>query len=194
MGDDAIFEPVLACGFVFFAVTDLVALILSRRQVVHPSVRVHRLDRARRIASPIVYIGGFLLIPFLLYVIPAGFFHSFGRMLQWGLWTVALVIWFILALIERIEICGNGLWDESTLQPWDEFRSFSWTGETKDGLGLKLYPKNTVLAEKRLLVRPQDREAVQQLLEAKLPERSSGAEEQNTRRGSKWKGWSLQDY
>lgn len=147
MGDDAISEPVLACGLVFLAVSDLVVLILSRRQVAHPSVRVHRLDRGRRIAGPIIFIGGFLLILLPIYVIPAGYFHSFGRMLQWGLWTVSLVIWFILALLERIEICGNGVWQHSTLQPWEEFGSFSWTGKTKDGFGLKLDPKNTALAE-----------------------------------------------
>lgn len=179
-GDDAIFGPVLACGLVFLAVSDLVVLILSRRQVAPPSVRVHKLDRGRRIAGPIIFFGGFLFILFLLYMIPTRYFHSFGRMLEWGLWTVTIAIWFILALLERIEICGNGVWQHSTLQPWEEFGSFSWTKETKDGLGLKLDPKNTALAETRLQVRPKDREVVQQILKANLPDQSSGAADRNT--------------
>jgi len=93
-------------------------------------------------------------------------------MLFWGLMTASMIIYLILVLSERVEVCGNGVWQAQGLRPWEVYESFSWKGETKDGVELVLLPKSWIDSRDRLLVVPEDREAVHQLLEANLPDRS----------------------
>ena len=87
-----------------------------------------------------------------------------------GLITVSMIIFIILFVFGKIEICGNGVWLDERFYRWQEFESFYWKGQTKDGLELRLVSKSWLCRTTRLMARPEDREAVQQLLEANLPD------------------------
>ncbi len=76
----------------------------------------------------------------------------------------------ILSLFERTEICGNGVWRGGRFLPWEEYVSFSWKWETTDSVELTLVPKSGIWGSTRLVVPPANRETVQQLLEANLPD------------------------
>ena len=80
--------------------------------------------------------------------------------------------YLFLGLFEKVEICGNGVWQFNGLQPWNEYKSFFWgkniTGRVELTLKSKQWfslPRSTTL-----MVPLEDRETVQQILESNLPE------------------------
>ena len=89
-----------------------------------------------------------------------------------GLWAVFWAVLIVPALLGKTEICGNGVWQHGRLHRWDDFESFSWDRKTDESIELKLMPRSLIFtqAPKRLIVLPQDREVVEHLLEANLPQ------------------------
>jgi hypothetical protein len=67
-------------------------------------------------------------------------------------------------------------------KPCEAFESFAWTEETKDGVELTLQAKSAAQGTTTLMVRPEDRAVVQQILEANLPDQLSGAHDGLNRR------------
>jgi hypothetical protein len=163
---------VTAIGFLCasIVISELIAVPILRRRVIPPCIRVREAGQD----GIIMIIAALLFIAFVVFLLVT------GMTLGYGLITAYMIIIVVLRLFKKTEICGNGLWQNRSLQPWEEFRSFSWTGKTEDGAELRLDPSLTVLSETRLLVSPEEREAVQQILEANLPDQSSGAEDRNT--------------
>jgi hypothetical protein len=84
---------------------------------------------------------------------------------------------------KNIEICRNGLLLDDKLRTWERYECFFWKGETEDGVEVWLQARAPDQGTTRLTVRPEDRETVQQLLEAKLRDRSTDSAE--------YSGWSL---
>ncbi len=187
-GNDPAFAPLMGFPLLSMAISDLIATLMSRKRVRPPCVRVSTPGQDDRAVNVLGAIGLFSLVLLGIYLTVTGGFHSFGRMLMWGLMTVALVIWFVLySFFYWIEICGNGLRNRERLHSWEEYESFTWESETKYGFQLRLVPKSALGRTTRLVVSPEEREVVQQILEANLPDQSSGAEDRNTSRGPKWK-------
>ena len=118
--------------------------------------------------TPHTFILSFLVIASVMFFLNESF-TSLRMMLLLGPMIVSLIICLILTLLEKIEICGNGVWQWGTLHPWEEYESFSWKWKTKDSVELRLVSKLWICSSTRLMVPPEDREAVQQLLEANLP-------------------------
>ncbi|MGO9117444.1 MAG: hypothetical protein ACLQPD_07490 [Desulfomonilaceae bacterium] len=160
------------------AVLDLIAAF-SKGEVTPPRVPVKKPGQGR-IARTAKKVASFLLMGFVLYFVLRGSLPSLGQMSGWdmtacGLFTMAAIINGFQSLFQRVEICGNGLWHEGTIKPWEAFEFFSWTGITKDGVELRLQAKSADHGTTRLMVRFEDREVVQQILEANLPDQLSGA-------------------
>jgi hypothetical protein len=92
-----------------------------------------------------------------------------------GLMTAAMIIYWILELAVSVQICANGVFHNGKLQAWEEWESFSWDrGRSEDRLGLTLVSKIGLCRSVRLLVRPEDRESVQQLLTAHVSKPNVG--------------------
>jgi ankyrin repeat protein len=164
---------IFSLPFVFQAIADLIALPILRRRVIPPCVRVRRTQIYKIVVS-------FFCIAFGILFVNVSF-SSPRMMLFAGIMTASMIIYLILSLSERVEVCGNGVWQYGGLhglqwlRPWEEYESFSWKGETKDSVVLWLVPKSWrswIFPCDRLLVAPEDREAVHQLLEANLPDLS----------------------
>ena len=66
----------------------------------------------------------------------------------------------------------NGLWCAGAFQPWEDFHCFEWIRNEKYGVELKLVAKwkSGGSRSPRLVVPREDREAVQRLLKANLPD------------------------
>ena len=165
------FGPVLGLALLSVAVSDLIKVPIWRRRVVPPCVRVKGLGHIL-ILNIILTLSMFLFIAWLIYSLVTDGWHPFRMTVSLGLLTVAGIIWFILILFEKVEICGNGLWQNWKLQPWDRYKSFSWKQNTTDRDELRLVPKSELITSNptRLLVPPEDRETVQHILEPHLPE------------------------
>jgi hypothetical protein len=171
--NDYVFNAILGSAVMFGAISDLIAIPILRRRVIAPCVRVTKLQgRIANIILPFFFIASIIFFVALS-------FYSFGMMLLLGPMIASMIIVFILALFEKTDICGNGVWC-TKLQPWEEYESFSWNEKSDDGVELRLISKSWIAGQTRLMVSPEDREAVQQLLEANLPDQSSGAEDRNT--------------
>ncbi len=158
----------------------------SKGDVVPPCVPVKRPGQGR-IARTAKELASFLLMGFVLYFAARGPFPSLGQMSGWdmlgcGLFTMAAIILGYRSLFQRVEVCGNGLWHEVTIKPWEAFESYSWTGETKDGVELRLQAKSAGGGTTPLMVLFEDREVVRQILEANLPNQLSGAHDGLNRR------------
>jgi hypothetical protein len=175
----------LAC-----VVSDLIAAFTSKDEVIPPNVPVKRPGQGR-VARSAKEVAHYLLIGFVFYVVVRRSLPFLGRMSGWdmvafGFFTMAAIIRGFQSLFLKVEICGNGLWDRAgsrpMLKPWEAFESFSWTEETKDGFELKLQAKSSGQGTTPLLVRPEDRAVVQQILEANLPDQLSGAHDGLNRR------------
>jgi hypothetical protein len=148
------------------AIADLIARPIWRRRVIPPCVRVERLSQSG-IAMTIVFL---LFIAFFIYfLVTEESLHSFGMIIFFGLMTVPVIICLIQVRFEKIEICGNGVWQDGRLWPWAEYESFSWKRKTADSVELRLVSKSLSWTT-QLMVPPEDRETVHQLLDAHLPD------------------------
>jgi hypothetical protein len=144
-------------------IANLIAIPILRRRVIPPCVRVKGASQSGNIAMIIV-------IALVIFLLVTGRFHPFGLMIFFGLLVVFMIITLIRSLFGKTEICGNGVWQSGSFGLWEEFESFSWQWKTKDSVVLNLVPKSWVWPTTRLVVPREDREAVQQLLEANLPD------------------------
>lgn len=171
-------------------VSDLIATFKSKGEVIPPCVPVKSPGQGRvaRTAKAVAY---YLLMGFVFYFAVRRSLPFLGRMSGWdilacGFFAMAAMVRGFQSLFQRVEICGNGLLDQTAsppkLRPWEAYESFSWTEETKDGVELRLQAKSADHGTTPLIVRPDDREAVQQILEANLPDQLSGAHDGNNRR------------
>jgi hypothetical protein len=169
------YDTLAVVGFLllFQPISDLIALPILRNRVMPPCVRVRRTPIYKIVVS-------FFCIAFgILFVTET--FRAPRMMLFPGLMTACITIYLILFLSERVEVCRNGVWKYGWLQwlqPWEVYESFSWEGRTKDSVVLLLVPKKAWISylSDRLLVAPEDRKTVQQLLEANLQDRSTDSE------------------
>jgi len=161
--DDYLFNAILGLAILFGAISNLIAIPILRRRVTPPCIRVRR-----HRAAKYNIIMSFLVIAFVIFLLIESL-HSFRMLLLLGPMIASLIIYNILILFEKIEICGNGVWGYGGLRPWEEYESFYWKWKTKDSVELRLVSKSW-RRPTRLMARPEDREAVQKLLEANLPD------------------------
>jgi hypothetical protein len=164
--DDYVHNAVVGLPLLFIAVSDVIAGPVWRRRVIPPCVRAKRPESmAGKVFVGIVGIG--IIISMI-----SDSLHSLSNMLLAGPLTAAMIIWVVLALFEKIEICANGILVASRLRPWDEFESFAWERKGNERVELRLRRKSSVWRWIRLVVPPEDREAAQQILEAHLVDTS----------------------
>ena len=137
-----------------------------------------------RVARAVKEVASWLIVGFVLYFVARGGLPFLGQMsdgdkLACGLFAMAAIVGGFRVLFMRVEICGNGLLDPVGSRPywlpWEAYESFYWTVETDDGVQLRLQAKSADHGTSRLTVRFEDREVVRQILEANLPDQSSGA-------------------
>lgn len=171
------------------AVYDLVAPFF-KEEAIPPCVPVKRSGQGR-VARTAREVASFLLMGFVFFFAVRGSLPSVGQMSGWdmlacGFFTMAAIVTGLQKLFQRVEICGNGLLDQAgsppELRPWEAFESFSWRGTTTDGVELRLQAKSADQGTTRFMVRPEDFAAVQQILEANLPDQSSVAHDGLDRR------------
>lgn len=173
-GNDGAFLALLGFPLISAASSDLIALPILRRRVILPCFRVRRTPLYKTVHSFFLIAIGILILAW-----------SFGspKLMLWSvLVTASIIIYLVLVLSERVEVCGNGVSQYRGVRPWEDYESFSWKGKTKYGVELWLMPKSWrswVVPSDRLLVAPGDREAVQQLLEGHLPDQSTSDEDRN---------------
>jgi hypothetical protein len=154
---------------IFFLICDLIARPILRRRVIPPCVRVRRLRSD--ITNIIEYFGLFSAIAFVIYLLVTGSLLSFG--IRWlGLAAISIIIFLVLDLVEKTEICGNGIWQNGRLQPWEEYKYFSWKRRTEESIELRFVSKSWISDSTRLTVPFEGRQAVLQLLGANLPDLS----------------------
>ena len=165
------FWPILGLALLSVAVSDLIAIPIWKRRFVTPCVRVTKLGQSR-ILYIISSLSFFLSIAWLIHSPVTDGWHPFGNTVFLRLMLVTGIIWFILNLFDKIEICWNGLWQKGRLQPWDRYKTFYWQHNTTDRDELRLVPKSELLTSNptRLLVPPEDRETVQHILEPNMQE------------------------
>lgn len=156
-------------GFLYLsgAVSDLIAIPILRRRVIPPCVRVEKPDQGGW--EVIVACFG-LFAPLVFIVVVTESLHSTWIILFMGFMSGSFIIYYIVYQVGKVEICGNGVWHSGRLHPWEEYESFSWKWRTKDSVELKLASKSWLCPSTRLMAPSEDREAVQQLLEASLPD------------------------
>jgi hypothetical protein len=148
-------------------ISDVIAIPIVRRRVMPPCVR------AEKCQNRILMIAGLLsVIAFFVFLLVTESYRSLKMMLLLGPCAVVMIMGLILELFGKTEICGNGLWQYCELQPWEDFKFFSWKWNRDDSVDLRLVSKSWICPSTRLMVRPEDREAVQQLLEENLPDLS----------------------
>jgi hypothetical protein len=163
--------PLAIVGFAMFFISDFIARPILRRRLIPPRVRVK--DRSTRGVTKILCSSmAFCLIAFFIFQVVTGSIHSIGSIFDMGLISVLIVIGLFPILFQRIEVCGNGLWKDGSLQPWEDYRYFAWEWKMEDIVELR-HGSTTWRGKPRLLrimVAPEDRETVQQLLEVNLPD------------------------
>jgi hypothetical protein len=155
-------------GFALLSIViaHLIAIPIWRKRVVMPPcVRVKRASQSGNIAMIILFIA------FVIFFLVTGSFRGIGQMIFFGLLVVLMTINLIRPLFEKIEICGNGVWEWGRLWPWEEYKSFLWWN-TEDRVVLRLVPKSWIWPATRLVVPREDHEAVHQLLAGNLPDLS----------------------
>jgi hypothetical protein len=146
--------------------SDIVARLFLKRRTLPPRVRVKSVSRG----SEVFIIVLLLFIPLLL-ILSVMEASRFADMTPNPilLLLVSSVAYLILLLFQKTQICGNGIWLDGTLRPWDAYESYSWTSdgvvELKPSSRSWLSPSRSV----RLQASPENHEAAKQLLEANLP-------------------------
>jgi hypothetical protein len=163
--DIAVLGTIMGIVSLSFAVSDLIAIPIWRSRVVPPYVRVKKVGQIY--TNIIILCTAVLSIVFVIYYLVTYGWLSFEMTVNLGLITVAGIIWLILFLFEKIEICANGVWQNGKLHLWDTYQYFYWKTNTTDyyELRLVLKPGFNESDSTRLEVRPEHMEAVHQLLE-----------------------------
>ena len=151
-----------------YVISDLVARPIWRRRLMPPCVRVRMPWREGVFVAFISLLG----VAFLILLLVTGSNHSSELDLFFGLLVAAMLIELFLQY-GKTEICGNGVWQDGGFQPWTDYEYFSWKKKAKDGVELKLVMKSGIWPSTRLMVLPEDREAVHQLLTAHLTDLST---------------------
>jgi hypothetical protein len=166
------YEWTVVAPFVLLPGPELVACFISKRRLSPPHVRVKRVGKG--VMGIVFYVIGALALVFFCYLAVTGIFPRVGGLVTLGLLTVLFIVVFASERYSKPELCGNGFWkglgSTPGLQPWEEFRSFSWTGETELGIELRLEPRREDNEAIQLMALLEDREVVRRLLEAHLPE------------------------
>jgi hypothetical protein len=187
-GPDSLFWPALL--LLGMAVSDIIDVFRSKGEITPPSARVKRPGQGS-VAQAAKKVAFYVFMGFVFYFAVGGSLPFVGRMSGWdmiacGFFAMAGIIRGFQTLFQRVEICGNGLWDSLAippkLKPWEAYESFSWAEETKDGVELRLQAELGAREPIRLIVRPEDREVVRKILEANLPDQLSGAHDGLSRR------------
>jgi hypothetical protein len=157
----------LALVLATLALVECIARPIVRRRIVPPCVRVKESSKAD-IIGIVAWLCLSILIIYLAVVTELVFASVVSLLLITGF---AVLLWR-----ETAEICAAGIWRWWAFHKWDEYKSYSLT--TKDeNVVVELKPGEKSWGSERLSVRfivpPEDRETVQRLLEANLPELSA---------------------
>jgi hypothetical protein len=163
--NDNINNAALGCLFLSIAVSDLIAGPILRRRVKPPCVRLRPIQNG---AFNIVLT--FFFVAFVVFLLVSGGLHSLRRLLLMGPIMVSMLIYILLDLFQKIEICRNGVWQNGRLQPWEDYEAFSWKRISTDSIELRLVSKSWICRSTRLTASHEDREAVLKLLEPNVPE------------------------
>jgi hypothetical protein len=165
LGSDHAYSAWCGSLILFMALSDTAGIPVWKRRALPPCVS------AKRYGSAFLIVISALCIA---QIIAAVFFslRSFDRMLVTAPVAVAITIYTVQVLFDRVEICANGVRRGWSLSPWDDFESFAWDQKKGDKVELRLKRKSEVWQWLRLSVPPEDREAAQKILEAHLPETS----------------------
>jgi hypothetical protein len=145
--------------------SDIVARLFLKRTTLPPRVRVKGVSRSS---------GAFMIV--LLLFIPLLLFLSVVEASRFAdmtpnpilLLLASAIAYLVFLLFQKTEICGNGIWLDGTLRPWDAYESYSWTEagliELKPSSRSWLSPSRSM----RLEAPPESLEAAKQLLETNL--------------------------
>lgn len=163
--DVYMFNAGLGFMILFNPVSDLIAMPTLRRRLVAPCIPV---KKYRATIYNIIIL--FLLLAAIIIAIIVSL-RDFVLLPISGPAAVSLIIWGLLIVLGKIEICRNGVWKNRRLNPWEQYECFSWALNPHDNHELSLVSKWG--SSTRLVVSPEDREAVHQLLEANLPDATS---------------------
>lgn len=165
--DHSAWNAIWGFMIIISAISHLIAIPVWRRRVVPPRICV----RDPESKFPVI-IGLIVMIAFVAFGLVTGSFHRNSDIL--GSWAVFIVV-YIPPLLGKTEICGNGVWQRGRLHRWENYASFSWDRKTDESIELRLMSRSPTWERdpKRLIVLPEDREAVVQVLEANLPEVSA---------------------
>jgi hypothetical protein len=154
-------------GFLMFFIMapEVLAAPILRRRVIPPCIRVKTIGRSYVSTAFIIVCSVCILFsPYFPFVV-LEMSPTFGNIVSGVGFTATLIILVTFFLYEKIEICGNGVWQSLVFIPWSEYEAFAWHRKTENEIELKLWPGRI-----QLTVPPERREAVYQLLAANLPE------------------------
>lgn len=161
--------------FLLLVIARMIARPILKRRIMPPCVRVKRIERD----DGVIVAFSFGVAAGVFIIVSQWSELSLGSLLDGGCFTIFWTYWLVSILFEKIEICGDGVIQTSGfsgLHPWEGYASFSWERKTTDGVELSLVSKSWLsksTSTTRLLVPPQHREAVQQVLDANLPDLSA---------------------
>lgn len=155
--------PTFCFALIYLAASDLIERRNMRRRIIPPCVRVKVLGRDTAVVIGVVIFFAIFLVMVLK---PESWRFSFGWIMVLGL----LTYFPIQKFFDKVLICRNGVWHSGMLNSWDEYKSFSWFRKATDNAELRLEGTSWLSGATRLLVSPEDRESVHELLEAHLPE------------------------
>lgn len=170
LGNDSLFYAMAALPFVFAALAELIALPVWRRRILLPCFQATRPGRKWGGALVLVFLCGSFVICLRKY----GGKPPPGMDVFAGLMTASMIIYWILELAVSVQICANGVFHNGKLQGWEEWASFSWDGRRTEPLALTLVSKSGLFRSFRFLIRPEDRESVQQVLKEHISKPNVG--------------------
>jgi hypothetical protein len=158
----------MTSSYLFQSLSDLIAIPISRRRVTPPCVRAKTIGRSHIffIILSVVAIPLMIYLSLLLIEISP----SPGRIVFVTVNIAALIAGLAPSLFEKVEVCGNGVWQYGRLTPWNEYESFCWISKPSGAVELTLTQDSRwIFGRLTLIVQPEDRETVHQLLVANLP-------------------------
>jgi hypothetical protein len=164
-------EPIVIVGFlmVFRALSELIAIPVWRRRVAPPSVLVKSVGRVW-VFYPVMLCLWIAFVAFLLGTEDIG---PLPMIVHTGLATAWMILNLMIEVFGTTEICVDGIRHNGRLRKWKAFESFSWQPKATDSVELTLVSDSSICPTTRFLVRPEDREAVQQILKAALQDLSA---------------------
>jgi hypothetical protein len=164
-------EPLVIVGsmMVLSALSELIAISVWRRRVAPPSVLVKSVGRVWVFYAVMLC----LWIAFVAFLLGTEDIGPLRMIVHTGLATAWMILILMIEVFGTTEIGVDGIRQNGRLRPWKKYESFSWERNSRDGVDLTLVSDSSICPTTRFLVRPEDREAVQQILKAALKDLSA---------------------